>query len=641
VECEANQVCVEERKECVRAPCPQYTCVAPPSTAEPETVTETLPCPQISCVQPREGCEYDHDKATVDENGCTTDCGPLVCKIPPQCVSWFDGCNTCAVEKGQLMQCTERACAPDELAQPRCRQFDYCLGVECGKNEKCVPAEEPCDGDRCARYTCQDTCPPVPPCAAPPEGCDYPNPVYDSNGCFISCGELKCECPPAPTCAPARDNCKLLEPARDANGCVVGCGEEQCECPPQPTCSDVPDNCRRVAPVKDDNGCEIGCGDVVCRSSSTPESTTTPKSTTTAEDNGCEPLLCRISCAFGLAVDLETGCSKCACKTPPRGCKTYFDGCNTCEVDREGANLGCTKRACEKEEAPACREYHTPCPQIDCIQLEEGCYFDTSSIKPDEEGCIVSCGTVVCGSTEAAPSTEEATTEAEEEDTTAATTVVTETEASTEATTTATMATTTAARRTTTKSPVVTIYFDLDYDTLNIGQFKESVRSSIESSVSGVTVERVDIYRASVKAEVTLGDAAQASSVASAVATGSLAVQHNSQTLGASSTNPSTSGDSDDKGASAATVAAIVAGVAAGLCLLVLVVVVVSRRKPMVLPDNKQGGAISYNNPYFHDVVADANGQRQNGGASMFANPSYESTHLAGDEPTYATATDA
>lgn len=152
--------------------------------------------------------------------------------------------------------------------------------------------------------------------------------------------------------------------------------------------------------------------------------------------------------------------------------------------------------------------------------------------------------------------------------------------------------------------------------------------------MSSVDVISVQVFRASVRAVVELGNEQQASQVASAVATNSLSVQHNSDILSASSTNPSTGG-SDEKHVSTATVAAIVAGVAAGLCLLVLVVVIVGRRRAgttAVLP--KEGHAISYSNPYFHDVVEE---QR---GVSMFSNPTYDRS-LDGVEPTYSSATDA
>ena len=40
--------------------------------------------------------------------------------IPPDCVSWNDGCNTCDVKGGQLGACTEMACFEESTP--------YCVG---------------------------------------------------------------------------------------------------------------------------------------------------------------------------------------------------------------------------------------------------------------------------------------------------------------------------------------------------------------------------------------------------------------------------------------------------------------------------------------------------------------------------------
>ena len=37
------------------------------------------------------------------------------------CTAYFDGCNSCGVTDGQLMQCTERACFQQQT--PRCTSF--------------------------------------------------------------------------------------------------------------------------------------------------------------------------------------------------------------------------------------------------------------------------------------------------------------------------------------------------------------------------------------------------------------------------------------------------------------------------------------------------------------------------------------
>ena len=41
--------------------------------------------------------------------------------IPSTCVSWFDGCNTCRVNNGQLGGCTRMMCFRED--EPRCLQY--------------------------------------------------------------------------------------------------------------------------------------------------------------------------------------------------------------------------------------------------------------------------------------------------------------------------------------------------------------------------------------------------------------------------------------------------------------------------------------------------------------------------------------
>ena len=40
--------------------------------------------------------------------------------LPPSCREWFDGCNICAVQDGQIVSCTERFCEPDQKEDPKC-----------------------------------------------------------------------------------------------------------------------------------------------------------------------------------------------------------------------------------------------------------------------------------------------------------------------------------------------------------------------------------------------------------------------------------------------------------------------------------------------------------------------------------------
>jgi len=45
--------------------------------------------------------------------------------IPEDCVTWFDGCNTCAVssDPGGPMACTLMACGEDQMQEPKCLKY--------------------------------------------------------------------------------------------------------------------------------------------------------------------------------------------------------------------------------------------------------------------------------------------------------------------------------------------------------------------------------------------------------------------------------------------------------------------------------------------------------------------------------------
>lgn len=85
-----------------------------------------------------------------------------------------------------------------------------------------------------------------PPCAAPPQGCEYVNPVYNNSECLTSCGDLMCDCgdgfcntmafEDSETCAVdcSAESCTYL---CDIQGSKISCGtpsEESSECGGQP-----------------------------------------------------------------------------------------------------------------------------------------------------------------------------------------------------------------------------------------------------------------------------------------------------------------------------------------------------------------------------------------------------------------------
>ncbi|MCF7799046.1 hypothetical protein K9M74_04020 [Candidatus Woesearchaeota archaeon] len=45
-------------------------------------------------------------------------------QIPSGCTSWFDGCNTCVVKNGATTACTEIYCEPASYTKPTCLSFE-------------------------------------------------------------------------------------------------------------------------------------------------------------------------------------------------------------------------------------------------------------------------------------------------------------------------------------------------------------------------------------------------------------------------------------------------------------------------------------------------------------------------------------
>jgi len=109
--------------------------MAPPRNVKPR------PTRPANCQRWFDGC----NTCAAQPNGVSTTCTMMACEIydeprcleakkpdieilstpeiPLNCQSWFDGCNGCAVENGQLTFCTERACSPDQLEPAYCTAF--------------------------------------------------------------------------------------------------------------------------------------------------------------------------------------------------------------------------------------------------------------------------------------------------------------------------------------------------------------------------------------------------------------------------------------------------------------------------------------------------------------------------------------
>lgn len=224
------------------------------------------PCPLFACAAPPEGCRYEPDGAQ-DECGCALGCGKLVCEgdeqcprfaefsecasacpktcdnrneliacpavcrrgcqckdgyilhdgkcikprdcpalpapIPNYCSSYYDGCNTCAVENGKITACTKRACLT--LEAPKCLEYKppkYCSSWFDGCNTCQVKPDGTIGG--CTKKACKKLSEPKclkfqPPaaCSSFSDGCNTCSVV---NGELSACTEKACTVLKEPEC---------------------------------------------------------------------------------------------------------------------------------------------------------------------------------------------------------------------------------------------------------------------------------------------------------------------------------------------------------------------------------------------------------------------------------------------------------
>ena len=130
--CEETQICIRSwENECntlvVTEPGPvidQPTCQECPPP---------IPCPLPDMPELNLGdCRLNNN---IDECGCQTSCPSYDCSqvvIPDNCVTWYDGCNTCQVRNGRADICTLMYCF--QQSEPYCMHFttdDLRIGEIC------------------------------------------------------------------------------------------------------------------------------------------------------------------------------------------------------------------------------------------------------------------------------------------------------------------------------------------------------------------------------------------------------------------------------------------------------------------------------------------------------------------------------
>lgn len=312
-----------------------------------------IQCPMIACAPPEEGCHYNTAAATLDGNGCPTDCGPQVCGGPPLecpailCVQPPEGCRLVpdTAQENVCPGCGTIVC--DEPPPP----------PTCENAVRCVPLEEGC------RYL-QD-------------------PTFDENGCQTSCGEISCTPPPvacpAIECAPLEGGCSYPNKEYDENGCLKACGPVQCPGPiacPMIACADPEGtNCVQTAPPSNDaNGCIADCGTWKCDGIPGPINPPIPP-----KPPG--PPVCKPPQA----------CPAIACAPLEEGC--HYVG--KPKYNRNGCVISCGAKICKQPKPPKPGPGQK-CPMIGFIcPTKPGCYWDPRG-STNDQGCQTGCGTLIC-----------------------------------------------------------------------------------------------------------------------------------------------------------------------------------------------------------------------------------------------------
>jgi hypothetical protein len=239
--------------------------------------------------------------------------------------------------------------------------------------EMCL-ADEDCAGNElCCTYTCQKSC--HHPYNATEDSTTTPSDSTTSATPVVHAGE----CP--------------VSDSDTFSACIATCSDDG-DCPANEKC------------------CVNGCGrtckaaiETTAASTTAPFPTTTTAATTTSK---CPLAMCMIACPLGMTVD-ENGCVKCGCNEAPANCSEYSNGCKTCTLTQTGEIDSCTDLNCEAPGVGKCIKYFgqtapASCPPVPNCAAPAGC----AHISPqyDNNGCMVSCGTLMCMSTQSSVATE-------------------------------------------------------------------------------------------------------------------------------------------------------------------------------------------------------------------------------------------
>merc|ERR1719483_747267 len=162
--------------------------------------TEPVECPPLCRMYCENG--YVQDENGCDTCECITDITVEVEVCPEGCTSWFDGCNTCGCEGGEVSFCTEMFCVRPE--EPYCMAYEEVEEPSCADDGMCCPVGYTCmrpRGGRPGEMQCvgiADGTAPAMECEEPClmvdclPGCDLVG--SDENGCGGTCECAEDEC---------------------------------------------------------------------------------------------------------------------------------------------------------------------------------------------------------------------------------------------------------------------------------------------------------------------------------------------------------------------------------------------------------------------------------------------------------------
>ena len=168
-------------------------------------------------------------------------------------------------------------------------------------------------------------------------------------------------------------------------------------CPPPVPCPAPPQesNCDYIPPLSDKCGCIMGCGTINC----------SREPTISQEGESCggftmRPQICaeNLECVYTMGPYIADAPGTCQqpCLTIrdqwgnciDKFCSSWYDGCNTCSVDKNQIG-SCTEMLCyESTNEPSCLEYRIP---DNCASWYDGC--NTCSVN---NGKASACTYMMC-----------------------------------------------------------------------------------------------------------------------------------------------------------------------------------------------------------------------------------------------------